>query len=109
MDRSFPFEKPTNSLLSFSNALVNRFILSSMSREFTAEIEAVDELIARNTQAPDGNTTFDDDLQVYNKARTRHGLPDVNQSPLSVNLSNFLRSREKSQAFINRIEAIERE
>lgn len=80
-----------------------------MSREFTAEIEAVDELIARDIHAPDGNKTFDDELQVYNKARLRHGLPDVKQSPLSVNLSDFLRSRQKRQAFINRIEAIERE
>lgn len=80
-----------------------------MSREFTAEIEAVDELIARDIYAPDGKTTFDDDLQVYNKARVRHGLPDVMQSPLSVNLSDFLRSREKRQALINRIEATERE
>ena len=104
---SFPFEKPANPLLYFPYALVNRFVLSSMSREFTAEIEAVDELIAMNTQALDGTTTFDDE-QVYINARMRNGLPDVKQSSLSVNLSDFLRSREKLQALIHRIEAIQR-
>jgi len=109
MEKSLPFDKPTNPLLFIPNALVNRFILSNMSREFTAEIEAVDELIARSNQASESKTSRYEDLQIYIKARVRHGLPDFERSPLSVNLSHFLRSRDKSEALQSRMEALQSE
>ncbi len=108
MEHSFPVETPNNIFLSIPYALINRFILSSMSREFTAEVEGVNELIARSTQVRDGKMTIDDDLQVYRKARKRHGLPGEQQSPLEVNLADFLRYREELQVLTNRIDAIQK-
>jgi hypothetical protein len=105
MEHSIPFEKPNNFFLSIPYALINQFILSSMSREFTAEMEATDELIAKDNKASESRSSVDEDLQVYLNARSRHGLPDLEQSPLSVNLSHVLRSREKSREIQMRMEA----
>jgi hypothetical protein len=103
----FVLEIPIMSVHYQPYALSTCFIRSRISREFAAEIEAAEGLIAMKRQASKSYESLPiyDAMQVYEKARQRNELP-AERIDVFVDLSDFLHYRESLNALNDRIQEV---